>query len=49
VGIRTYKSKVSYGTQYDMYDRLIKRLVCNTKGSICKDPTVENNSIRLIF
>jgi hypothetical protein len=26
-----------------------KRLVCNRKGPICKNPTVEINSIRLIF
>jgi hypothetical protein len=26
-----------------------KGLVCNRKGPICKDPTVEINSIRLVF
>jgi hypothetical protein len=26
-----------------------KGLICNRKGSICKDLTVEINSIRLIF
>jgi hypothetical protein len=26
-----------------------KRLVCNRKGHICKDSTVEINSIRLVF
>jgi hypothetical protein len=26
-----------------------KGLVCNRKGHVCKDPTVEINSIRLVF
>jgi hypothetical protein len=31
-----------------IYHRL-KRTLCNRKGSICKDPTVEINSVPLIF
>jgi hypothetical protein len=39
------KKKVFYGPA-----RLVeKELVCNRKGPICKDPTVEINSIRPIF
>jgi hypothetical protein len=32
-----------------LYEPVEKRLVCNRKGSICKDPTVEINYIRLVF
>jgi hypothetical protein len=40
------KKEVFYGTQYDLYNWLKKGLICNRKGPICKDPTVEINSIR---
>jgi hypothetical protein len=47
--IKAEEEEVFYGTQYDLYDRLKKGLVCNRKGPICKDLAVEINSTRLVF
>jgi hypothetical protein len=44
-----YTGVFFYGTQYDLYDRLKKDSYVIEKESICKDLTVEINSIRLVF
>jgi hypothetical protein len=42
-------SRGFYGTQYHPVPPVEKGLVCNIKGPICKDPTVEINSVPPVF
>jgi hypothetical protein len=42
----TINVQLRSGTQYDLYDRFKKGLVCNEKGHKCNDLTVEINSVR---